>query len=151
MKYGFSLLEFIIVLGILAAVFLISTDVFSGFYKNRLLDSEVLKAASIIQEVRSKTLSSKNFSEYGVHFEQRKIISFTGASFASSSPDNKEYIISNSVEIYDIMLNGGGQDLFFKKLSGETNAYGSVGFRLKNDFSKTKRITVSNSGLINAD
>lgn len=151
MKSGFSLLEITIVIGIFLVVFFVSVNIFSNFYRSQLLEAEVAKAVSIIQETRSKTLSSKNFSEYGAYFEQEKITSFTGTVYASSSPDNKEYIISNSVEIYDIILNGGGQDLFFKKLTGETDKYGSVGFRLKNDFSKTKKIIISASGMVSAD
>lgn len=146
---GYSLLEIIVILAIISLVLLFTTDVFSSFNKNKTLYAESERILSIINEARSKTLSSKSGSEYGMHFEQVKIVSFKGTVFNSLDLNNKEVLFSGGVEIYDISLDGGGVDLFFKKFTGEVGKYGTIKLRLKNDNSKTKIIKINQNGVVN--
>jgi len=147
-KKGYSFLEIIIVFAIMSFLLLFTTDVFSSFSKDRVLYAESERALSTISEARSKTISSKSGSEYGVHFEQLKIVFFKGAVFNSLDPNNKEVFFSGGVEIYNISLNGGSADLFFKKFTGETDKYGTVSLRLKRDNSKIKIIKINQSGVV---
>lgn len=148
---GYSFLEIIIVLAIMSFVLLFTTDVFLFFGKNKALYAETERVISIINEARSKTISSKNASEYGAHFEQTKIVSFKGTVFNSFDPNNKEVFFSEGVEIYNISLNGGSADLFFKKFTGGTDMYGTISLRLKRDNSKIKIIKISQSGIVNVN
>lgn len=150
-KKGYSFLEIIVVLAIISFVLLFTTDVFSSFNKNRALYAETERVMSIINEARAKTVSSKDNSEYGTHFEQSKIVSFKGAVFNSLDVNNKEVFFSGGVEIYNIALNGGGADLFFKKFTGETDKYGTVSLRLKQDNSKIRIIKINKSGVVSVD
>lgn len=146
---GFSFVEVLIAIAVIAVVLTMATQTFKNFSGEKSLNAETDKIASVINEARSSTSSSKDFSEHGVHFEQSKTVFFNGSVYNPSDSNNKEYKISGPVEIYDILLNGGGQNLFFKKLTGETDKYGTVSLRLINNPSKTKTIKISNSGVVN--
>lgn len=148
---GFSLIEILVAVAVLVAVAALTAAVFSSFYRVQTLNSAIEQAISLIKEARSKTLSSEGASQYGVHFESSRLVLFKGSGFTEGNPDNKEFVLQSAVEIYDISLNGGVVDLVFKRLTGETNEYGGVFFRLKASPSKTRNIIIESSGLIGAD
>src|SRR3989338_10343517 len=153
LKYnkGFSLIEMLVVIAILVLMATVITVGLSSFYKGRTLDGAVEQAISLINEARSKTLSSKDSSQYGVHFETSRLALFKGPVFTEPNSDNKEFIFSSSVEMFGTTLNGGGSDLVFKRLTGKTDEYGAVSFRLKIDNSKIKNITIEPGGVVSAD
>lgn len=146
---GFSFIEVLVAVAVIAIILTMATQTLKNFNNEKSLDAETNKIISIINEARSNTSSSKNFIEHGIHFEQSKITFFKGTAYNSSDPNNKEYKISGPVEIYNISLNGGSQDLFFKKLTGETDKYGTIGLRLINNLLKIKTIKISQSGVVN--
>ncbi len=146
---GFSLIEILTAIAVIAIILAIATQTFKNFNQEKALDAETNKIVSVINGARSNTSSSKDFTEHGVHFEQSKIVFFNGSVYNGSDPNNKEYKILGLVEIYDISLNGGGQDLFFKKLTGETDKYGTISLRLINNQARTRNIKISQSGVMN--
>lgn len=146
-KQGYSLLEVLIVIGILFLFLLLSMNVFSSFNKDRKLESEAETIISIINEAKSKTMAGEFASEYGLHFELNRIVFFKGIMFIESNSENKEYKLLPEIEIYNISLNGGGQDIVFKKFSGETENYGNISLGFKNNHSKSKIIKISISGI----
>lgn len=148
-KIGYSFIEIIIVLGILSLILLISVNVLLSFNKERTLESAAERIVSAINEAKSKTMSGEYASEYGVRFEQSRIVFFKGSVFTEPNSDNKEYKLPAEIEIYDIFLNNGGQDMFFKRFSGETEKYGSISLGFKNDHSKSKIIKIGISGITN--
>ena len=148
-REGFSLVEIIVAVAVLAVIAALTANAFSSFYKNMALNSAVEQAISVLQEARSNTLSGKDSSQWGVHFEISRLAFFKGTSFTEPNPNNRDYQLSYSVEIYGISLNGGGPNVIFQKLTGKTNEYGAVSFRLKSDVSKTKTITIESNGSAN--
>lgn len=143
---GFTLLEIIISAGILVLIAALTAAAFSSFYKTLALNAAAENGLVMLQQARSNTLSSKDSSEYGVHFESSRIVFFKGAAFSEPNPDNEEYKLSSFVEIYGISLNGAGSDVVFQKLTGKTGQYGVISLRLKSDISKTKTITINSNG-----
>lgn len=144
---GFTIIEVVIVIVILAVLTAMAITSFSGFRQNQLLNSDVNKAISVINEARSKTLSSQDFSQYGVHFEASQIVVFKGATYVASSPDNATSTLSSFIEISGISLNGGGSDVVFQKLTGKTDNYGTITFRVKANTGKTKMISIKSTGI----
>jgi len=144
---GFTIIEIIIVVVILAVLAAMAVTSFSGFRQNQILNSDTNKIVSIINEARSKTLSSQDFSQYGVRFEAPRIILFKGTAYAISSPYNATTTLSTILEISGISLNGGGSEVVFQKLTGKTDNYGEVTFRVKADTSKTKTINIKSTGI----
>ena len=145
---GLSLLEIIIVIGILALLAALGTGSLLQFSKTTDLNSSVEGSVSLLLEARSKTLSSQEESQYGVHFESDKIVLFKGAAYSSSDPLNEETVLPLPIETASISLNGGGSDVIFKRLTGETDQYGTVTFRLKSDTSRTRILIILATGVV---
>lgn len=145
---SFSVIEILIVfaiMAILAGIAFTSPSLFSHTFN---LEGAAQNGFSLLLEARAKTLSSYEASSYGVHFEQTKITLFKGLAFVSGDPDNKEYLLPQDVEISTIALNGGGQDVIFKRLTGQTDQYGSITFRLVSNPSTMRIITIQMTGAI---
>lgn len=148
-NFGFSIIETLAVVaigGILVSIVLFS---FSSFRNIKAIDVSADQVLSVINEARVKSVSSEDYSRFGVHFESDKVVFFKGDSYASQNPANIETELSLLAEISDISLNGGGADIVFQKLTGKTGNYGSLRIRLKSDNSKHKTISVKSTGIAN--
>lgn len=146
---GISIIEIIIILSIISIVLGIVVINLTSFKEEQALNSAINESVSLyINDARSKTLSSKDFSQYGIYFEQSKITLFKGTNYNSSDPNNIDYILSPLVEISSISLNGGGNEIIFQKITGKTDQFGTVTYRVKNNPSKLKTITIRSTGII---
>src|SRR3989338_95743 len=76
---GFTLAEILVVVAGFAFFTAITSSAFFFFYRGALLNEAVRQTFSLLQEARSNALSSKDFSQYGVHFEEQKVVLFKGA------------------------------------------------------------------------
>ncbi|MFC1757008.1 Tfp pilus assembly protein FimT/FimU [Patescibacteria group bacterium] len=148
---GFSVVELLIGIAVVLVLFGVISSAFLRFRDTQALNSTSEQIISLLDESRLKTISSKNSSQHGVRFESDKIIRFEGEVFLESDSSNEELIISESVEIVNITLIGGGDDLVFQKLSGNTNQSGSLTIRSKKDNTKTKIINIEPSGAVSVE
>lgn len=143
---GFSLIEVMVVLTIVVMITIIASFSLREMNKGQILDKSTLTVLSVLNEARSMAMSSKDFSDYGVHLEQSSIISFKGAVFNGNDLSNKEYDINNIVKISEISLSQGGSDIVFKKVSGETNNFGYLKISSVSDPSDLKTINIFSTG-----
>ncbi|KKT21254.1 MAG: hypothetical protein UW04_C0007G0006 [Parcubacteria group bacterium GW2011_GWB1_43_8] len=148
-KLGFSLIEIIVVIAIGAVLVAAITVSFSSFRNSKTVDISADQILSVINEARVKTVSSEDYSRFGVRFEANRIIFFKGDIFTEPNSSNIETPMSPLVEISDISLNGGGADMVFQKLTGKTGNNGSLRVRLKSDNDKYKTISVKSTGIAN--
>lgn len=144
---GFTLLEVLLVLGIAAIIAAISLTSLSNFNKDNALVIEVEKVVSLIAKARSLTLAAKKELSYGVHFEERKIVLFSGASYSANASTNQIQLLNDEVKISSIALTGGGAEVLFKKLSGETAQNGTVTIAAVRNASQTKVVTIEVTGV----
>lgn len=144
---GFTLLEILMVVAIMGILVTIIITSFSTLNKAQALDKSARQGASILNQARMLTLSSKEDSVYGVHFESSEITLFKGGSYSSNDPDNIISPLNSIVSITNINLSGGGVDVIFGRLTGNTNTPGTVTFSLDSS-TATKTISVSGTGLI---
>lgn len=151
MKKGVTLLEILVSIAIISVVVAFTSAGFSRFYKSNNLGSDTHNTLSQINEARAKSISSEGASQYGVHFNATSSTLFKGVIFIFGDSNNDEIIFSQSIEISNISLNGGGSDIVFKRLTGETDEYGTVTLRQKSDTSKTKIIEIKESGIAEVD
>jgi len=143
---GFTYIEIVIAIGILALLGAIGLSSFSTWQRGHALDATYRQAISFLEEARNKTLSSENSASYGVRFETDKITLFQSP-FVEGASDNKEIILNNYVSISNIVLTGSASDVIFDKLSGETANYGSVVISEKNNPLNSKTITIQQNGV----
>lgn len=146
LKNGFSLAELLVVLGISILLIVVVLNIFVNF-KNQ---DTVLKSSELLvetlREARSLTLNSKNSSEYGVRVSSGSITLFKGQTYSPSETFNKTIQLFSGVSA-SASLNGGGTDIVFKKLSGQTDKYGTI--TLTNSSSgQTKNVIIYKTGLV---
>lgn len=142
---GFSLLEFIGMFAIVLVITAVVIGGFLGFKRGSELTLAKEHALSQLREAKTRTLASRDNAAWGAHFEIDRVILFK-ETYSASTPTNETIVMPSSVEINTIALAGGGSDVMFKRLTGETNQIGTITLRLKNDTEKTRTITIKSTG-----
>lgn len=143
---GFTLIELVVVIAISVLLVLVTISFFSSFRNSQVLQGETSQALSILNKAQSYTLNSKSDSEYGVRVNGDQLILFKGLAFASSSPTNEAYVLHSAVQISSTTLSGGGNDIIFDRLTGDTSNDGSFVLSLKSDPTQKNVISISKTG-----
>lgn len=144
---GFTLLELAVVLGILFVLSAIGLNTIVDYRKNQAFNRDTETVIEILGQARSQTLSSKNASQYGVHFATSTVTLFAGSSYVSGSPTNVDFPLFSTDLILSIMLTGGGKDVIFNRLTGETDQNGTIVVDVPS-LSQTKNVTIYKTGII---
>lgn len=142
---GFSLLEFIGVFAVVLVITAIVVGGFLGFKRGSELTLAKEHALSQLREAKTRTLASHNNAAWGAHFEIDRVILFKEI-YSAGAMENETILSPASVEISGIALAGGGSDVIFKRLTGETDQTGTITLRLKNDPAQTRTITIQSTG-----
>jgi len=148
MTRGFTLIEILVVIVILLSLVGVSFSAFLNFNKHAAFEVGVHSVVNFLKEARSLTLASRNAEVYGVHFEATRIVLFAGDTFSEPNPDNREYEFKSDVELTTISLTGGGSDVVFDRLTGETAQFGTTTLSRISDASTTKDIIINGTGIV---
>lgn len=143
---GFSVVELLIVIAIslgIGSVAFFSYNTFSGY---QTLEKQTDTAHSYIEKARLQALNSKNFSEYGIKFSSSTITLFEGDVYSAVATSNIVYTLSSRITVNSISLTGNATELYFKNVTGEPSATGTIVFKLNNATS-TKTIRLYGTGL----
>jgi prepilin-type N-terminal cleavage/methylation domain-containing protein len=146
---GFSLIEIIIVMALVLILVAASFSAYPLFTKKTDLTSSVERIVDTLRLAHSNTLASEGGISYGVHFENDKFAVFKGTSYSVSDPNNILFDLDSDLEIYDIDLNGGGQDIIFNRLTGYTAQNGDINIRVIEDASSSFSVSINSSGSVN--
>lgn len=146
---GFTFIEILIVLGILSVLATLSFNAFTRFNRAQVLESAVNNVVSVLEEARSRTLSSEGDTVFGVHFatSTSRVTLFQGTNYSSSSSSNKITTFSRLVTIATTTFETGGMDVVFERLTGKTMASGTIELLLMTEPPKTKTVVVEESGV----
>lgn len=147
-KSGFGILELLVSISILSLMSLVGL-----WYFTRATDAEALKKdtqglISILNEARSLSLASKNALKYGVHLEEFQAVLFEGDIYVSNAVSNKYFYFNQRVHKLNHNLNGGGDDIVFSRLTGETTNFGTIQLSLINDSMSSTTILININGVI---
>ena len=144
---GFSFIEIIVVIAIFSLIATVGLQSFSLFKKNLDLNAATDTAVSLLSQARSKTVAAEEGAQYGVHFESGAMVSFAGTSYIPGAIGNEQFFLPTTVEMATIAVSGGGSDVIFEKLTGETTRDGTITFRLKSDTSRVRTVLILATGL----
>lgn len=147
---GVTYLEVIIVIAI---VVILSTVVLSSFTSSKRknnLSGATLDAIALVRQAQSKTLFSENSSQYGVHLQTDKLVLFIGTSYNSSASSNINLVLSTNFSVGSISLGGGGSDVIFTRLTGETTNYGTFNI-LYGGGTPSATITITQTGFVSSN
>ncbi len=144
---GFSLLEVVVVTGIVSMMTVSAISVMTPYRSQKIVDANVESVLSVFAQAHFDTISARSDSVWVVHIAHDQVTSFRGSTYATSSVGNVVIPISPLLEINQILLEGGGVDVHFNALTGSTAEFGSFVIQSKgNALSRT--ITINQTGAI---
>lgn len=143
---GYTIIELLLAVSILTLVSTIILVPLGKFRDRQLVEIGAENIMSLVAQARTDTLSSLDDSEYGIHFESSRMVYFKGAIFIEPDVDNIEVEFDSRVEVSDISLNGGGSDVIFNRLTGETDEFGILTLEVLRDASTTQTVTIYGTG-----
>lgn len=150
---GFTLIELLVIIGILIILTAISVPNFRSFQKESDLNNGAEEIINTLRFAQNKTLASEGASQWGVYFDnttsphQYILFKWNGVDYDTRDTNFDEiHKLPSSAEFYEINLIGGGREVVFERISGETSQSGNVKIRLISDASKTKTIYIESSG-----
>lgn len=118
---GFSALELVIVIAILAALLASIVPSFMNFRRSSILNTETQELVTVINRARLLSVSSKNDQQFGVHFEAGRVVLFQGATYSAGATTNEAHMFNSMLTLSPITINGGGAELLFEKVTGATS------------------------------
>lgn len=143
---GFTLIELVVVIAISILLVVTTVSFFGSFRNSQVLQGETSQALSLINKAQVYTLNSVSDSEYGVRVNDDQVTLFKGLVFSSSSPTNETHVLHSAVKISSTTFSGGGTDIVFDRLTGDTSNDGSFTVSLKNDPTQKNVISISKTG-----
>lgn len=119
-KKGFTLLELIVVIGLVGIVSRLVYSSFSDLNNRQVLDQEVALVKSYIQKSRMNSLNSKNGDAHGIAFASSTISVIE----VLATSTKYIYTLDNRVRLVNSTL--GTSTLTFARISGLPNASGTL-------------------------
>ena len=148
---GFVFIELLVVISIIMLLAGMALASFRFFQNKMGLDETADQMVNILRLAQNKTLASEGQTSYGIHFAADSFTLFTGSSYNPANSSNLQYNLTRGLEIFNVSLAGGGQDVVFNRLNGRTNQSGQVSLRMAADQMQVRNIYISSAGQIGLD
>ncbi len=148
LKKGFSLLEIIIIIGIIGlicSVIVISSARQISYYS---LEKTSNSVASLLEKGQNRARNSYNGVKHSVRIESSQAVLFEGTSYSAGAATNEILTYDNNINIGETSLNGGGSTITFEKVTGTTNQYGSIRFEVINASTSSSTLRIGETGII---
>lgn len=142
---GFTLFETIVVVAILTLVGGVSLISFVNSRRVRDLATAGQDALSVLRLAQTKAVAGDGASPWGVRLEPAQFVLFRGATFAEATLIDS-YPLPSTVEIANIALTGGGQEVVFRRLDGRAASNGTFDVRVQGSANQIFSITIDPSG-----
>ncbi|MGH7141547.1 MAG: pilus assembly FimT family protein [Minisyncoccia bacterium] len=148
---GVTLVELLVVIALMALLATIASAVLGGFTTAQTLAADAAAASSLLEQAHTDALTGASGEPHGVHFDSSAgtLTSFAGSSYTPDDPQNVVYSLYGGIVIHSITLAGGGSDVVFDQLTGDTSENGSVVLAVSSDASRQKTIQISSVGVMN--
>ena len=152
---GFTLLELILVIGILAILGTAGFGIYFNFQLNIKVEEEGNKIQSILRQAQQKAISGEENSQWGIRFVYSQTgfqyyDIFWGTSYLTGTTTEKFYLPSG-VEFTNPLASS-TIDIIFNKRTGEVATSSPVIISVKTTTSDiVKNITITPKGLISRD
>lgn len=146
-RRGITTIEILVAVAIVVILASLILAAFAEFRSRQTLGAVVEKGLAAFSAAHLDTISSKNDLTYGVQLKSDEVIYFQGVTYpGDNDPGNAHFTFPSSVEIANINLNGGGSTVFYKRLSGATDNYGTFDIRMVGNTNTKTTITINQSG-----
>lgn len=132
MKKGFTITELLVVMGVLAVLFSLTSVILVGAFRKGTAtdDSDVL-----ISDIRSQELKAMTTASYfGIHFEANSYTLFKGSSYSSSDPSDFVVALGGGDKFANVTFPS--MQIIFLPVSGE----------IQNWNTSTNQISIKDAG-----
>jgi len=148
---SFTVVELLIIIGILIILAAIAVPAFRSFQKETTLNNSTEEVVAILRLAQNKTLASEGASQWGVYFENaiqpHQYTLFKGGSYATrDTAFDETHKLPSAVDIYNINLSG--NEAVFSRVTGTANASGNLSLRLKNNPTLNKTVYIEETGRV---
>ncbi len=118
---GFSVIEMLIVIGIVMIIVGITAPVGFRYYQTQLLDESTCLVFDTLRRAQQNAMFQKNDNAFGVFFEENSFTLFDGSTFLTRDENEDEvFILSNNISL------SGLQEIVFSRKHGTTTADGEI-------------------------
>jgi len=148
MRKAFTLIEILIVVGVMALLVGLSSLSLVSFGKGSELDSARTTVVQALREAQSNSLANLGNTSWGIHFEENKVVIFQdiGSGYnPGDSTNNRTKVMPKGV-IIAWNLTGGTDYLMFDKGLGTTLNNGTA--TITSTANTTATITINKEGMI---
>ncbi|HUW21410.1 MAG TPA: prepilin-type N-terminal cleavage/methylation domain-containing protein [Candidatus Bathyarchaeia archaeon] len=123
---GFTLIEILLTVGLLAILLGLGTIVFGNFSRQDQLNSTAEKIVSCLSEAQTRTVAGYSLGQaaafnFGVHFNDSSYTIFPGTAFDPNDVRNQRFELPATLEIKPIFLPL--SNIVFEKITGEVRDY----------------------------
>ncbi len=144
---GFTLIEILVSVAVMVIIVLVVVGGLRSFRQSADLNRAADGVMASLRDGRLRTIESKDASIWGVHVESSRVTLFKGVTFSEGAADNAIFNLPSAVTL-SWSLQGGGSDVKFNRIRGDTDQYGTLTLTLTADSSKTRTITIRSAGLV---
>lgn len=141
-------MELLISTAILLLLAALTYQAFQSTNSHKALDTGALKVLTELRNARSLTLSSKHAQPWGVHIASSSVTLFQGGVYDAATTTNVVTALNSFVTISSTILAGGGSDVIFERLTGETAHFGTITLSLIASSTMKRTITVYETGVV---
>ncbi|MBW6441172.1 prepilin-type N-terminal cleavage/methylation domain-containing protein [Patescibacteria group bacterium] len=147
---GFTLLELMLVISILAIISVSSFTWFSSYKQQTDIQSSSNIIISSLRDAQSRSISGKDFMKWGIFFDStnNRFTLFRDEGGYAAATVKEEISLSNYIKLDSNSLAGGCDEIIFEKVTGATTQNCTIRILAKSDNSNFADITVTNSGMI---
>ena len=144
---GYTLIELLIVVGVLAILTGLSALSMVSFSKSSDIETSATIVKGALSEARAGSMADIDDKTWGVYLEPNRAILFadSGSGYNPSDPSNSVRIISNQTSL-SWGLAGGGNIIEFSKRTGKTAEGGTI--TCSGESVNTKTLNINSEGLI---
>lgn len=140
-KKGFSLIELIVVIGIMSVLGSTSFYTFKSFQNHNLLNNTAQVIAQSLTRAQILSRAVKNDSAWGIYVQIDKATTYQGDNFASRNTAYDE-----DLNFPGVITAEAAVDINFEKLSGQLASSKQININLVNGGGKT--ITINTKGVV---
>ncbi len=142
---AFTLIEIITVLSIFVILFTIGTYAFINTGNRQRLNTAVDSITFKLEEMKANAISGKGNTNFGVKFNANSYVSFSGASFSTSGPNNVTYPVSGNFTLSNT-IPGPDDAIIFARITGTPNTTGDITLTDSKDPTHPATITIGSLG-----
>ena len=147
MSKAYTLIEILIVIGVLAILTGLASLSLVSFSKSGDLDTTRVIVIGALQEARANSVADIDDKTWGVHLEGDRVVVYanSGGGYNPSDPSNSARVLaSHTLLSWD--LAGGGANIEFDKRTGKTLNEGTV--TISGSSPGVKTIDINSEGMI---